>query len=324
MLYRPRRLRNTEALRSLVRETVLTIDDLVYPVFVKDGEKIKEPILSMPGQYRFSVDTLRTECEEMVQLGLKSILIFGLASHKDDSGSESHNPHGAVQEAIRMIKKNFPALVVMTDVCVCGYTSHGHCGIVKDDYVQNDATLKVLAEMALSHAQAGADIVAPSAMMDGQVIAIRETLDKNNFQRVAVMGYSAKYYSACYGPFREAADSAPQFGNRATYQMDVGNAREALKEIESDIAEGADIVMVKPAMLYMDIIARAKEKTLVPMAAYNVSGEYAMIKAAAEKGWIDEKRVMMEMLLSFKRAGTDLIITYFAKDAAKELIRLKD
>jgi porphobilinogen synthase len=317
MLYRPRRLRNTDALRNLVRETVLTKDDLVYPVFVKDGTGIKEPISSMPGQFRFSVDTLKTECEEVVKLGLKSILIFGLAGHKDDTGTESFNPHGAVQEAIKMIRSNFPDMVIMTDVCVCGYTSHGHCGIVKDDYVQNDETLEILAKMALSHAQAGADIVAPSAMMDGQVRAIREILDKNKFHRVAIMGYSAKYYSACYGPFREAADSAPQFGNRATYQMDIGNTREALKEIEADIAEGADIVMVKPAMLYLDIIAKAKEKTLVPMAAYNVSGEYAMLKAAAEKGWIDEKRVMMEMLLSMKRAGTDLIITYFAKDAAK-------
>jgi porphobilinogen synthase len=322
MINRPRRLRNTDNLRSIVRETVLHKEDLVYPVFVKDGHGIVEPISSMPGQNRYSVDTLKAECEEMVKLGLKSILLFGLASHKDESGTESYNPGGAVQEAIRMIKSNFPEMVVMTDVCVCGYTSHGHCGIVHDDYVQNDETLEVLAEMALSHARAGADIVAPSAMMDGQVAAIRAKLDANNFHRVAVMGYSAKYYSACYGPFREAADSAPQFGNRATYQMDVGNVREALKEIEADIAEGADIVMVKPAMLYMDIIAKAKEKTLIPMAAYNVSGEYAMVKAAAEKGWIDEKRVMMEMLLSMKRAGADLILTYFAKDAAVEIDRL--
>jgi len=324
MINRPRRLRNTDSLRNIVRETVLNIDDLVYPVFVKDGSGIKEPISSMPGQHRFSVDTLKDECAEMVKLGLKSILIFGLASHKDDHGSESYNPNGSVQNAIRMIKTNFPDMVVMTDVCVCGYTNHGHCGIVHDDYVQNDETLEVLQNMALSHAEAGADIVAPSAMMDGQVKAIREVLDKNNFERVSIMAYSAKYYSACYGPFREAADSAPQFGNRATYQMDIGNTREAMKEIDIDIAEGADIVMVKPAMLYMDIIAKAKERTLVPMAAYNVSGEYAMVKAAAEKGWIDEKRVMMEMLLSMKRAGTDLIITYFAKDAAKEIERLNN
>jgi len=324
MINRPRRLRNSDALRSLVRETVLNKDDLIYPVFVKDGQGIKEPISSMPGQYRFSVDTLQAECEEVSKLGIKAVLLFGLASHKDDSGTESHNPNGAVQNAIRMIKANFPDMVVMTDVCVCGYTSHGHCGIVHDDYVQNDETLKVLQNMALSHAQAGADVVAPSAMMDGQVAAIREVLDKNSFQRVSIMAYSAKYYSACYGPFREAADSAPQFGNRATYQMDIGNTREAMREIDIDIAEGADIVMVKPAMLYMDIIAKAKERTLVPMAAYNVSGEYAMIKAAAANGWIDEKRVMMEMLLSMKRAGTDLIITYFAKDAAVEIEKLKN
>jgi len=318
-MLRPRRLRNTDALRSIVRETVLNKEDLVYPVFVKDGKGVKEAISSMPGQFRFSVDTLEEECREIIKLGLKSILIFGLASHKDETATESHNPSGAVQNAIRMIKSKFPDLVVMTDVCVCGYTNHGHCGIVHDDYVQNDETLEILQQMALSHAEAGADIVAPSAMMDGQVAAIREALDNNHFERVSIMAYSAKYYSACYGPFREAADSAPQFGNRATYQMDVGNTREALKEIEIDIAEGADIVMVKPAMLYMDIIARAKEMTLVPMAAYNVSGEYAMVKAAAANGWIDEKRVMMEMLLSMKRAGADLIITYFAKEAAIEL-----
>jgi len=318
-MIRPRRLRNTDALRSIVRETVLNKDDLVYPIFVKDGHGIKEAISSMPGQYRFSVDTLEAECAEVVKLGLKSILIFGLASHKDETASESYNPNGAVQNAIRMIKSKFPAMVVMTDVCVCGYTNHGHCGIVHGDYVENDETLEVLQQMALSHAEAGADIVAPSAMMDGQVGAIREALDAHHFERVSIMAYSAKYYSACYGPFREAADSAPQFGNRATYQMDIGNTREALKEIEIDIAEGADIVMVKPAMLYMDIIAKAKEMTMVPMAAYNVSGEYAMVKAAAANGWIDEKRVMMEMLLSMKRAGADLIITYFAKDAAIEI-----
>src|SRR6185437_10214 len=246
-MLRPRRLRNTDALRSIVRETVLNKEDLVYPVFVKDGKGVKEAISSMPGQFRFSVDTLEEECREIIKLGLKSILIFGLASHKDETATESHNPSGAVQNAIRMIKSKFPDLVVMTDVCVCGYTNHGHCGIVHDDYVQNDETLEILQQMALSHAEAGADIVAPSAMMDGQVAAIREALDNNHFERVSIMAYSAKYYSACYGPFREAADSAPQFGNRATYQMGGGNTREGLKEIETDIAEGADIVMVKPA-----------------------------------------------------------------------------
>jgi porphobilinogen synthase len=306
-----------------VRETVLNKEDLIYPVFVKDGQGVKEAISSMPGQYRFSVDTLKTECEEMTRLGIKSILIFGLASHKDDVATESYNPDGAVQEAIKMIKTNFKDIVVMTDVCVCGYTNHGHCGIVHDDYVDNDESLQVLQKMALSHAVAGADVVAPSAMMDGQVAAIRDVLDKNNYPRVSIMAYSAKYYSSCYGPFREAADSAPQFGNRATYQMDIGNTREAMKEIDIDIAEGADIVMVKPAMLYLDIIAKAKERTLVPLAAYNVSGEFAMVKAAGAKGWIDEKKVMMEMLLSMKRAGADLILTYFAKDAAVEINKLK-
>jgi porphobilinogen synthase len=303
----------------MVQETHLHKQDLIYPVFVKSGNGIKEEIGSMPGQYRYSPDALLKDLEEIVGLGIKAILIFGLADHKDEVASEAHNREGAVQKTIRLVKDHYPSLIVMTDVCVCAYTTHCHCGIVHDDYVQNDETLDILAEMALSHAEAGADVVAPSAMMDGQVDAIRRKLDEYKFHNVSVMGYSAKYYSACYGPFRDAADSAPQFGNRATYQMDVANSREALREIDADIAEGADILMVKPAMLYMDIIAKAKERTLLPMAVYNTSAEYAMVKAAAEKGWIDGDRVMMEMLLSMKRAGADLIITYFAKDVARIL-----
>jgi porphobilinogen synthase len=303
----------------MVQETYLHKQDLIYPVFVKSGSGIKEEIGSMPGQYRYSPDALLKDLEEIVNLGIKAILIFGLADHKDETATESYNREGAVQKAIRLVKDHYPSLIVMTDICVCAYTTHGHCGIVHDDYVQNDETLDILAEMALSHAEAGADVVAPSAMMDGQVDAIRRKLDEYKFHNVSIMGYSAKYYSACYGPFRDAADSAPQFGNRATYQMDVANSREALREIDADIAEGADILMVKPAMLYMDIIAKAKERTLLPMAVYNTSAEYAMVKAAAEKGWIDGNRVMMEMLLSMKRAGADLIITYFAKDVARIL-----
>ena len=319
MINRPRRLRTSESMRAIVRETFLRTEDLIYPVFVKDGKEIKEPIASMPGQYRFSVDTLEEEVQEMISLGLKSILIFGLASHKDGQATESYNTNGAVQNAIRMIKRKYPAIVVMTDVCVCGYTDHGHCGVLDGDYVANDESLEILAKMALSHAEAGADVVAPSAMMDGQVAAIRTMLDKNGYTGTSILGYSAKYYSSCYGPFRDAADSAPQFGNRATYQMDIGNIREAIREIELDIQEGADMVMVKPAMLYLDVIAKAKAITNLPLVAYNVSGEYAMVKAAAERGWIDEQKVMMEMLLSMKRAGADLIITYFAKDAARLL-----
>ena len=278
---------------------------------------MKEEISSMQGQYRYSVDMLSEEIKNIRECGIKSVLIFGLAGHKDEQASESCIDDGAVQDAIRLFKKEAPEIVVMTDVCVCGYTSHGHCGIMRDGKIINDESLLLLREMALSHARAGADVVAPSAMMDGQVGAIREILDLNGFYDTAIMGYSAKFFSSCYGPFRDAADSAPQTGNRSTYQMDVANSREALMEIEID--EGADMVMVKPAVFYLDIIARASQITKLPIAAYNVSGEYAMIKAAAEKGWIDETRVMMEMLLSIKRAGASLIITYFAKDAARSL-----
>jgi porphobilinogen synthase len=319
MKNRPRRLRGSDSLRAIVRENHLRTEDLIYPVFVRAGEKVKEEISSMPGQYRYSPDTLMAEMEAGVNLGIKAVLIFGLADHKDEHGSESHKKDGPVQESIRMIKQKYPSLVVMTDVCVCGYTDHGHCGVVRDGYVQNDETLEILQKMALSHAEAGADIVAPSAMMDGQVAAIREVLDKNGYSHVGIMAYAAKYYSACYGPFREAAGSAPQFGNRATYQMDPANGREALREVDSDVEEGADIIMIKPAMLYMDIIWQARQRTSLPIAAYNVSAEYAMVKAAGEKGWIDGERVMMEMLVSMKRAGADLIITYFAKEAAMAL-----
>ncbi len=315
-MQRLRRLRTSPAMRAIIAETSLSVNDLIYPLFVKPGKGIREEISSMKGQYRYSVDMLAGEIENIKKAGLKAVLLFGLAGHKDEMASESCLPDGAVQESIRLFKKLAPEIVVMTDVCVCGYTSHGHCGILKEGIIQNDESLVLLQKMALSHAEAGADVVAPSAMMDGQVAAIREALDKNGYSNTSIMGYSAKFFSACYGPFRDAADSAPQSGNRSSYQMDVANAQEALREIEIDEAEGADMVMVKPAVFYLDIIARAAAQSKLPIAAYNVSGEYAMIKAAAEKGWIDENKVMMEMLLSIKRAGAGLIITYFAKDAA--------
>jgi porphobilinogen synthase len=317
MKIRPRRLRVSDPLRQLVRETVVNVNDLIYPLFVKQGEGIKEEIASMPGQFRFSVDTLKAEVAEASELGIKSVLLFGLATHKDEHATEAFADTGAVQQAIRMIKKEFPQIVVMTDVCVCGYTTHGHCGIVRNNYVQNDESLKLLAKMAVSHAHAGSDIVAPSAMMDGQVKAIRKALDEARFYETGIMAYSAKYFSAFYGPFRDAADSSPQFGNRATYQMDPGNSREAIREMETDVREGADIIMVKPALSYLDIIRIGKDRFNIPMAAYNVSGEYSLIKAGAEKGWINEEAAVMEMILSMKRAGADLIITYFAKDVAR-------
>jgi porphobilinogen synthase len=315
-IQRLRRLRSSESLLSLIAETTLNIHDLVYPLFVKPGSGIKEEILSMPGQFRHTLSSLQEEIETIRNCGIKAVLLFGLAGHKDEKASESYDPQGPVQAAIRLFKKNAPEIVVMTDVCVCGYTSHGHCGILKEGKIVNDESLELLQQMALSHVQAGADVVAPSAMMDGQVAAIREILDANGYSDTSIMGYSAKYFSSCYGPFRDAADSAPQTGNRSSYQMNIGNSKEALREIKADEAEGADILMVKPAALYLDILAKASQITDLPIAAYNVSGEYSMIKAAAEKGWIDEKRVMMEMLVSIKRAGASLIITYFAKDAA--------
>ncbi len=316
---RLRRLRRTEGLRVLVRETRLAPEDFIYPLFVRPGRNLQEPIPSMPGQFRFTVDRLEAEVEEVVRLGIRAVLLFGLAERKDPEAREAYDEAGVVPQAIRRIKAVAPELVVITDVCVCAYTDHGHCGLVRDGEVDNDATLSILARMALAHAAAGADLVAPSAMMDGQVRAIREALDRAGFTNVGIMAYSAKFASAFYGPFREAADSAPRFGDRRGYQMDPPNAREALREIERDIAQGADIVMVKPALAYLDVIRRARERFDHPIAAYNVSGEYSMVKAAAQRGWLDEARVVMEILTAIKRAGADLIITYFAKEAARGL-----
>ncbi|WP_376789873.1 porphobilinogen synthase [Thermoflexus sp.] len=316
---RLRRLRRTEGLRALVRETRLTPEDFIYPLFVRPGRNLREPIPSMPGQFRFTVDRLEAEIEEILRLGIRAVLLFGLAERKDPEAREAYAEDSVVPQAIRRIKALAPELVVITDVCVCAYTDHGHCGVVRDGEVDNDATLALLARMALTHAAAGADLVAPSAMIDGQVRAIREALDEAGFPYVGIMAYSAKFASAFYGPFREAADSAPRFGDRRSYQMDPPNAREALREIERDIAQGADIVMVKPALAYLDVIRRARERFDHPLAAYNVSGEYSMVKAAAQMGWLDERRVVMEILTAIKRAGADLIITYFAREAARQL-----
>ena len=306
-------------MRRLVRETELSADHLIYPLFVRYGRGVREPILSMPGQFRLSLDELARELEEVAKLEIPAVLLFGLPEHKDELGRGAYDDHGIVQEAVRTAKRNVPELVVITDVCLCAYTSHGHCGLMRDGYVQNDETLELLAQTAVSQAAAGADIVAPSAMMDGQVRAIREGLDEARFAERAIMGYSAKYASAFYGPFREAAGSAPQFGDRSGYQMDQANVREALCEVELDISEGADIVMVKPALAYLDVIRAVQERVDLPLAAYNVSGEYSMVKAAAQNGWLDEKRVVLEILTAIKRAGADCILTYFAKDVARWL-----
>ena len=314
--YRPRRLRRTENLRRMVRETRLSVDNLVYPLFVVPGTGVKNPVPSMPGVFQFSVDQLVEEVRSVADLGIPGIILFGLPEKKDENGSEACADDGAVQQAIRRIKRPNPELTVITDVCLCEYTSHGHCGILKGNEVQNDETLELLAQVALSHARAGADMIAPSDMMDGRVAVIREELDENGFDQTAILAYSAKYCSGFYGPFRDAADSAPQFGDRSGYQMDPANAREALREVALDIEEGADMVMVKPALAYLDIIQRVREEFDRPVAAYNVSGEYSMIKAAAANGWIDGDRVMMEVLTSIVRAGAGLILTYFAKDAA--------
>jgi porphobilinogen synthase len=319
MIIRPRRLRRTPAIREMVRETTLSVKDFIFPLFVRYGQNIKEPIASMPGQYHFSVDRIVKEVEEIWSLGIPSIILFGLPDKKDAVGSRSYAEDGVVQQAISAIKERVPEMVVMTDVCLCEYTDHGHCGIIKEGQVDNDATLKVLARQAVSHAKAGADFVAPSDMMDGRVAAIRDELDAHNFQDIGILSYAVKYASAFYGPFREAAESAPQFGDRSGYQMDSANAIEAIKEAVLDMEEGADMIMVKPALPYLDIITRVREECLLPLAAYNVSGEYAMIKAGDEKGWIDGTRVMMEALISIKRAGADLILTYFAKEAAQIL-----
>jgi len=316
---RLRRVRDQEPLRRLTRETSLSPSQLIYPMFVTHGEKVKEPIEPMPGCHHLSLDMLAEDVGESADLGIPAILLFGLPSEKDPLGSEAYDPEGIIQEAIKTIKKETPEMMVITDVCLCEYTDHGHCGVIDNGHVDNDATLELLARTALSHVQAGADMVAPSAMMDGQVRALRNVLDSHEYSGVPVMGYAAKFASAFYGPFRVAADSTPQFGDRRSYQMDPANARMAMREIESDIAEGADIVMVKPAMAYLDIIRRARERFDHPLAAYNVSGEYSMIKAAASQGWIDGKAITMELLTAIKRAGADFILTYHAKEAARWL-----
>jgi porphobilinogen synthase len=313
---RLRRLRRTERLRALIRENQVQVSDLVYPLFVVEGQGIKQEVTSMPGVFRFSPDRLPTEVEEITRLGIPAVILFGIPQHKDETGSSAYDPAGVVPQAVRIIKQSAPELVVITDVCLCEYTSHGHCGIVVGDQVDNDQTLPLLASMALSHAEAGADMVAPSDMMDGRVQAIRQELDKNGFSDIPILSYTAKYASAFYGPFREAAESAPAFGDRRSYQMDPANAREALQEVAQDIAEGADIVMVKPALAYLDVIRQVRNTFNCPLAAYNVSGEYAMVKAAAQKGWLDEKTVVTEILIAIKRAGADIILTYHAKDFA--------
>ncbi len=311
-----RRLRRSEGLRGLVRETRLSPADFVYPIFVAHGHGLRQEIESMPGQYHLSVDGLGREAEELRALGIPGVLLFGLPAAKDEEGSEAYADDGIVQEAVRALKDAAPDLVVITDVCLCEYTSHGHCGVILDGEVDNDRTLDLLARTALSHARAGADMVAPSDMMDGRVAAIRRALDDEGFAHLPVMAYAAKYASAFYGPFRVAADSTPQFGDRRGYQMDPPNVREALREIEADIAEGADVVMVKPALAYLDVLARARRRFDLPLAAYNVSGEYAMVKAADRLGWLDGRHAALEVLTAIKRAGADIIITYHAKEAA--------
>ena len=316
-LTRLRRLRKNKGLRRMISEACLSRGDLIMPCFVIAGENKKVPIESMPAIAKLSVDNLIKEVKEVKSLGIPAILLFGISRKKDEIPGEAYDEKGIVQQAIQNIKKEIPDMVIITDVCLCGYTSHGHCGIVKDGKVDNDETIKLLAKIALSHAKAGVDIVAPSAMMDGQIKAIREILDENNFSDVGIMSYSAKYASAFYGPFREAADSAPEFGNRKTYQMNPANAEEAIREVKLDIEEGADIIMVKPALAYLDVIYRVKQKFSCPVAAYNVSGEYSMVKAASKNNWINEKEIVLEMLMSIKRAGANIIITYYAKEAAK-------
>jgi porphobilinogen synthase len=310
--YRPRRTRKTETIRRMVRETVLSVDDLIYPMFVVPGSGVKQEISSMPGQYHLSVDKMVEECKAVRDLGIPAVILFGLPETKDEVGSSGFDDHGVVQQALRAVKQNVDGLVLITDVCLCEYTSHGHCGILKDGQVDNDSTLDYLARQALSHVRAGADIVAPSDMMDGRISEIRQALDEFDFSDIPIMSYAAKYASAFYGPFREAAQSAPSFGDRCGYQMDPANVREALREVALDIEEGADIIMVKPALPFLDIISRVRQEYDRPVAAYNVSGEYAMIKAAAERGWLDEKRTVMEALTGIKRAGAEMILTYFA------------
>ena len=314
---RLRRLRHNPLIRDMVCETELSKNDFIYPLFVMTGEKIKNEVKSMPGVYQFSVDTLVEECKEVASLGIPAVILFGIPKKKDEKGSGAYDSHGIIQRAVKAIKAGVKNLIVITDVCLCEYTSHGHCGLLKGEEILNDETVELLAREALTHAQAGADIIAPSDMMDGRVAAIRKILDENAFEKIPIMSYAAKYASGYYGPFRDAAGSSPAFGDRRSHQMDVANALEALREVETDIEEGADIVMVKPAGPYLDIIRRVKDKFGMPTAAYQVSGEYAMIKAAGQNGWIDEERVMIESLIAIKRAGADMFLTYFAKDAAR-------
>ncbi len=317
--YRPRRLRRNEAMRSLIRETSISAANLIYPLFVMPGKNVREEVPSMPGVFRMSVDKLAAEARECLDLGVNHVILFGLPEKKDPVGSGAHAKDGIIQRAIKEIKNKVPEMMVTTDVCLCEYTDHGHCGVIIEGMVDNDATLEVLAATALSHARAGADMVAPSDMMDGRVAEIRAALDENNFVNVPIMSYAVKYASSFYGPFRDAAECAPQEGDRRGYQMDPANSREAMREATLDVEEGADILMVKPAVAYLDIISRLRDEFDLPIAAYHVSGEYAMIKAAAEKGWIDGERVMAETLLSIRRAGADIILTYFAKDMARLL-----
>ncbi|MBN1397850.1 MAG: porphobilinogen synthase [Bacteroidetes bacterium] len=316
---RLRRTRMTEGLRSLVRETELSVNDFILPLFVAPGNKIRKEVTSMPGVFQLSVDELIKDCTEIKKLGIPAVILFGIPEFKDETGSSAYDENGIIQTAVRALKKELPELIIVTDVCLCEYTSHGHCGLVQGSEIINDPSVLLLARQALTHAQAGADIIAPSDMFDGRVKAIRNILDSNGHINTPIMAYSAKYASGFYGPFREAAESTPKFGDRRSHQMDPANSDEALREIEQDIIEGADIVMVKPALSYLDVIRRVKDRFHMPTAAYNVSGEYSMIKAAARNGWIDEQRIMMEVLTSIKRAGADIILTYFAKEAVKLL-----
>jgi len=317
--YRPRRLRKNESFRRLIRETLLSVNDFIYPLFAVPGKKVKKPISSMPGIFQMSIDNIVGEAQKARDLGIPGILLFGIPAGKDDQATGAFAKDGIIQQTVRRVKNEVPDILVVTDVCLCEYTSHGHCGMIEKGAVDNDLTLEVLAETAVSHARAGADMVAPSAMMDGQIAAIREGLDEESFENIPIMAYAAKYASCFYGPFREAAQSAPQFGDRKDYQMDPANGDEAIREISLDVAEGADIIMVKPASAYLDIIFRAKQEFDLPLAAYNVSGEYSMIKAAAQMGWLNEEKAMIESLTAIKRAGADIIITYWALQAAKLL-----
>ena len=320
MFKRNRKLRNSVLVRNLVKDVYLTKEDLIYPIFVEEGKNIKTEIASMPGIFRFSIDRIDEELQEIVKLGIKSVLLFGIPKHKDECATSSYDEDGIVQQAIKYIKKNYPEILVIGDVCCCEYTSHGHCGVLdKNGYVKNDETLEILSKIALSYAKAGVDIIAPSDMMDGRIEKINEILEKNGYFDVALMSYAVKYSSAYYGPFRDAADSAPKFGDRKTYQMDFRNSVDALPEVAEDVRQGADMIIVKPALSYSDIMMKVKENFNVPVVAYNVSGEYSMVKAASKNGWIDEEKIVMEQMYGFKRAGATAIITYFAKDVARYL-----